>query len=103
MLDVSIRAGILDLIKNLARQRHFARIYVSHHLFILGNVAHRLLVMYLGQAMEIGAVPVPDPRVRHAVPKISGDISRPVDPPPRRAADLRPAVRIRTTPVLKLS
>lgn len=101
MLDVSIRAGILDLLKGLQQQRHFSSIYVSHDLSILGNVADRLLVMYLGQAMEIGpveqvirrpkhpytraligAVPIPDPRSRRAVPKISGDISRPIDPPP---------------------
>ena len=101
MLDVSIRAGILDLLKGLQQQRHFSCIYVSHDLSILGNVADRLMVMYLGQAMEIGpveevirrpkhpytraligAVPVPDPRSRRPVPKISGDISRPIDPPP---------------------
>ena len=101
MLDVSIRAGILDLMKGLQQQRHFSSVYVSHDLSILGNVADRLLVMYLGQAMEIGpvedvvcnprhpytraligAVPVPDPRVRRPIPKISGDISRPIDPPP---------------------
>lgn len=101
MLDVSIRAGILDLLKGLQQQRHFSCVYVSHDLSILGNVADRLLVMYLGQAMEvgpveevirqpkhpytralIGAVPVPDPRSRRPVPKISGDISRPIDPPP---------------------
>ncbi|MDP6141138.1 MAG: ATP-binding cassette domain-containing protein [Arenicellales bacterium] len=101
MLDVSIRAGILDLLRNLARQRNFACIYVSHDLSILGNIADRLLVMYLGQAMEVGAVkdvimqprhpytralisavPVPDPRAKRAAPQISGDISRPVDPPP---------------------
>lgn len=101
MLDVSIRAGILDLLKALQQQRHFSCIYVSHDLSILGNVADRLMVMYLGQAMEIGsveevikqpkhpytraligAVPVPDPRSRRPIPKISGDISRPIDPPP---------------------
>ena len=101
MLDVSIRAGILDLLKGLQRQRQFSSVYVSHDLSILGNVADRLMIMYLGQAMEIGpveevvrrpkhpytraligAVPVPDPRVRRPVPKISGDISRPIDPPP---------------------
>lgn len=101
MLDVSIRAGILDLLKGLQQQRHFSCVYVSHDLSILGNVADRLMVMYLGQAMEIGpveqvvrhpkhpytraligAVPVPDPRSKRAIPKISGDISRPIDPPP---------------------
>jgi oligopeptide/dipeptide ABC transporter ATP-binding protein len=101
MLDVSIRAGILDLLKGLQEQRHFSCVYVSHDLSILGNVADRLMIMYLGQAMEIGsvedvirrpkhpytraligAVPVPDPRSRRPLPKISGDISRPIDPPP---------------------
>ncbi len=101
MLDVSIRAGILDLLKELARQRNFSCVYVSHDLSILGHIADRLMIMYLGQAMEIGptmevirnpkhpytralinAVPVPDPRVRRPIPNISGDLSRPIDPPP---------------------
>jgi len=101
MLDVSIRAGILDLLKKLAIQRNFSCVYVSHDLSILGHIADRLMVMYLGQAMEIGptwdviqnpkhpytkalinAVPVPDPRVRRPIPNIKGDISRPIDPPP---------------------
>jgi len=101
MLDVSIRAGILDLLRSLAQERHFSCIYVSHDLSILGNIADRLLVMYLGQAVEIGplkqvirepkhpytraligAVPVPDPRYRRPIPRISGDIARPIDPPP---------------------
>ncbi len=101
MLDVSIRAGILDLIKELQEERQFSSIYVSHDLSILGNVADRVLIMYLGQAMEIGpakdvilnprhpytralvgAVPIPDPRSRRAIPNIRGDISKPIDPPP---------------------
>lgn len=101
MLDVSIRAGILDLLRKMQAARGFSSIYVSHDLSILGNVADRLLVMYLGQAMEIGpaaevirnpkhpytraligAVPVPDPRSRRAIPNIRGEISKPIDPPP---------------------
>jgi|APSaa5957512622_1039677.scaffolds.fasta_scaffold41809_2 oligopeptide/dipeptide ABC transporter ATP-binding protein len=101
MLDVSIRAGILDLLKELATQRNFSCIYVSHDLSILGHIADRLMIMYLGQAMEIGptwdvienpkhpytralinAVPIPDPRVQRPIPNIKGDISRPIDPPP---------------------
>lgn len=101
MLDVSIRAGILDLLKELAIKRQFSCVYVSHDLSILGHIADRLMIMYLGQAMEIGptweviqnpmhpytkalinAVPVPDPRVRRPIPNIKGDISRPIDPPP---------------------
>ncbi len=101
MLDVSIRAGILDLLREMQAERGFSSLYVSHDLSILGNVADRLLVMYLGQAMEIGpaeevirnpkhpytkaligAVPIPDPRSRREVPNIRGEISKPIDPPP---------------------
>lgn len=101
MLDVSIRAGILDLMRDMQAQKGFASIYVSHDLSILGNVADRIMIMYLGQAMEIGparevilnpkhpytkaligAVPVPDPRSRRAVPNVRGDLSKPIDPPP---------------------
>ena len=101
MLDVSIRAGVLDLLREMQAQRGFSSIYVSHDLSILGNVADRILIMYLGQAMEIGpaeevirnpkhpytkaligAVPIPDPRSKRAIPNIRGDISKPIDPPP---------------------
>ena len=101
MLDVSIRAGIMDLFKGLQAQRQFSSIYVSHDISILGNVADRLMIMYLGQAMEIGpveevinapkhpytralisAVAIPDPRIKRQKPNIRGDISKPIDPPP---------------------
>jgi oligopeptide/dipeptide ABC transporter ATP-binding protein len=101
MLDVSIRAGILDLIRDLSERLHFTCVYVSHDLSILSNVSERLLVMYLGMAMEIGptervianpqhpyakalieAVPVPDPRYQRPIPAIKGEIARPIDPPP---------------------
>lgn len=101
MLDVSIRAGILDLIRDLSERLHFSCVYVSHDLSILSNISERLLVMYLGMAAELGptervisnpkhpytkalveAVPVPDPRYRRPVPAIKGEIARPIDPPP---------------------
>lgn len=101
MLDVSIRAGILDLIRDLSARLHFSCLYVSHDLSILANVAQRLMVMYLGQVMEIGdiaevinhprhpytqalisAVPAPDPRYRRPVPAIRGELAQPIDPPP---------------------
>jgi len=101
MLDVSIRAGILDLIRELSERMHFSCIWVSHDLSILSNVSERLMIMYLGMTMEVGptnevianpkhpyakalieAVPVPDPRYRRPVPAIKGEIARPIDPPP---------------------
>jgi len=101
MLDVSIRADILDLLRGLSEHLGFSCLYVSHDLSIISNIADRLMVMYLGMVAEIGpieavigslrhpyaralveAVPAPDPRYRRPVPKIHGDITRPIDPPP---------------------
>jgi len=98
MLDVSIRADILTLIRTLAAERKFSCVYVSHDLSILGNVADRIMIMYLGQAVEIGtardvitnpkhpytkalisAVPIPDPTIDRGTPKIIGDLSMPVN------------------------
>ncbi|WP_420413893.1 ABC transporter ATP-binding protein [Roseibium sp.] len=112
MLDVSIRAGIMDLLKRLSTEMKFSCIYVSHDLSILSNVSQRLMIMYLGQVMEIGptdevianpqhpyaralinAVAVPDPRYRRPIPDIRGEVAQPIDPPPGcRFAGRCPAV-----------
>ena len=101
MLDVSIRAGILDLLRDLSERMNFSCIYVSHDLSILSNISERLMIMYLGQLMElastrdliteplhpyshalISAVPIPDPAYKRPIPNIKGEISQPIDPPP---------------------
>jgi len=101
MLDVSIRAGILDLIRDLSERMNFSCIYVSHDISILSNISERLMIMYLGRTMElaptkelitdplhpyakalISAVPIPDPSYKRPVPNIRGEVSQPIDPPP---------------------
>ncbi len=101
MLDVSIRAGILDLIRDLSERMNFTCIYVSHDLSILSNISERLMIMYLGTTMElaptkdvitdplhpyaralISAVPIPDPAYKRPIPNIRGEVSQPIDPPP---------------------
>jgi oligopeptide/dipeptide ABC transporter ATP-binding protein len=101
MLDVSIRAGILDLIRSLSERMNFSCIWVSHDLSILSNISERLMIMYLGRTMElaptrqvitdplhpyakalISAVAIPDPTYKRPVPNIRGEVSRPIDPPP---------------------
>jgi len=101
MLDVSIRAGILDLIRDLSDRMNFTCIYVSHDLSILSNISERLMIMYLGRIMEIGptievitdplhpytkalisAVAIPDPTYSRPIPNIRGEVSQPIDPPP---------------------
>jgi oligopeptide/dipeptide ABC transporter ATP-binding protein len=101
MLDVSIRAGILDLIRDLSERLNFSCIYVSHDLSILSNISERLMIMYLGRTMElaptkelitdpmhpyakalISAVAIPDPSYQRPIPNIRGEVSQPIDPPP---------------------
>ncbi len=101
MLDVSIRAGILDLIRDMSERMNFSCIYISHDLSILSNISERLMIMYLGRIMELGvtkdvitepyhpyaraliaAVPIPDPAYQRPIPNIKGEVAQPIDPPP---------------------
>jgi oligopeptide/dipeptide ABC transporter ATP-binding protein len=101
MLDVSIRAGVMDLLRNLSTRLNFSCLYVSHDLSILTHLCDRVMVMYLGQLVEVAtshdlvnspqhpytralvaAVPVPDPAYRRPPIEIKGELAKPVDPPP---------------------
>lgn len=100
MLDVSIRAGILDLIKGLSRDLNFSCVYISHDLASIGSISDHLMIMYLGKIVEmartrriietplhpyskalIAATPVPDPKCKGARLHIKGWISKPIDLP----------------------
>jgi oligopeptide/dipeptide ABC transporter ATP-binding protein len=83
MLDVSIRAEILNLLAELKQRRNIALLFITHDLATLQAVADRVAVMYLGRFVETGSVeqvlrnpqhpytkallsvvPVPNPRLR---------------------------------------
>jgi peptide/nickel transport system ATP-binding protein len=83
MLDVSVRAGILRLLRRLVRDNAMAMVFITHDLSIVGAVCDELAVMYRGRFVEhgpvldvlrrpahpytralIAAVPVPDPLMR---------------------------------------
>ena len=100
MLDVSIRAEILNLMIDLVQKKGASVIYITHDLALAKHVCDRVAVMYLGKIMEmaksdtiidsplhpytqalIAAVPVPDPKYRRT-DVISGEIPSPVYPPP---------------------
>jgi peptide/nickel transport system ATP-binding protein/oligopeptide transport system ATP-binding protein len=102
-LDVSIRAQILNLMKDFQNKYNLAYLFITHDLATLRSVSHRVAVMYLGKLVEVGAteevfqnplhpytkallasVPVPDPvysRQREPI-VLSGDVPSPVTPPP---------------------
>jgi oligopeptide/dipeptide ABC transporter ATP-binding protein len=101
MLDVSIRAEILNLLAELSKTRNIATLYITHDLSTAAYFAQRIAVMYLGRIVEIGlcsevlsnplhpytrallsVVPVPNPRLRREHLILSGDPPNAVDIPP---------------------
>jgi oligopeptide transport system ATP-binding protein len=101
-LDVSIQAQIVNLLMRLQRDFNLSLILISHDLSVVRQISHRILVLYLGRAMEmasreelfanprhpytqalISAVPIPDPdreaNKRRIV--LAGDLPSPFEPP----------------------
>jgi oligopeptide/dipeptide ABC transporter ATP-binding protein len=100
MLDVSIRAEILDLMIALKEKHNTAFLYITHDLALSRHLCDRIAVMYLGKIMERGdvdqvvteplhpytmalleAVPVPDPAVKRSETVLKGEIPSPINPP----------------------
>ena len=54
MLDISIRAGILNLLRSFASELKMAVLYISHDLSTMRHISTRIAVMYLGRIVEIG-------------------------------------------------
>jgi oligopeptide/dipeptide ABC transporter ATP-binding protein len=53
-LDVSIRAQIMNLLKDIQEQRHLAYIVIAHNLATVRYMSHMVAIMYLGQIVEYG-------------------------------------------------
>ena len=100
-LDVSIQAQILNLMQDLQEERKLTYMFVTHDLSVVKHIANRIIVMYLGQIVEmanteelfehplhpytralLSAVPIPDIRVKRERILLKGEITSPIDPAP---------------------
>ncbi len=56
MLDVSIRAEILDLMKNIQKKNNISFIYITHDLATARHFGQEIIILYLGKIMETGSI-----------------------------------------------
>ena len=64
-LDVTVEAGIVDLVKELGRKYGTSLLFISHNLGLILDVCDRICVMYSGEAVETGAVTEVFDAMRH--------------------------------------
>jgi peptide/nickel transport system ATP-binding protein len=101
MIDVSLRASILDLMLTLKQELNLTYIFITHDLAVAKYIADRIAVMYLGKIVEHGpselifenplhpytkallsSIPIPRPLKEPRKVELKGEVPNPINPPP---------------------
>jgi oligopeptide/dipeptide ABC transporter ATP-binding protein len=99
MLDVSVRAGVLNLMRDLRARLNLAALYISHDLTLVRYVCERTLVLYLGKVVEDGPTAEVIARPAHPYTQaLIAAVPRPVVDQPRGALPLSGAIGDATDP-----
>lgn len=101
-LDVSIKSQVINLLQDLQHELGLSYIFIAHDLASVRHIANRVVVLYLGQVMEVASrdaiysnprhpytqmlmasVPIPDPEIarKRSLEVIRGELPSPLDPP----------------------
>lgn len=99
-LDVSVRSQVLNLLKDLQKDRNLTYIFISHDLSVVEYLCDKVAVMYLGRIMEyadkkhlygnplhpytkalLSAIPVPDIHAKKDEIILQGEVPSPLNPP----------------------
>jgi len=100
-LDVSVQAGILNLLIDLQRKHHIAYIFIGHNLSVIRHLCNRVMVVYVGRICEVGtpddlfeppyhpyteallsAIPVVEPNIEQKEIRLQGIMPNAIDPIP---------------------
>lgn len=99
-LDVSVRAQVLNLMRNMQQKKNLTYLFISHDLSVVRHISDRIAVMYLGSVAEVAekaqlysnpmhpytkallsAIPLPDVKKKRQRINLEGDVPSAYNPP----------------------